>query len=299
MVSTWRRGEPTPARFTSGYGTATVHGNTAYFSCTHDIYLYTVLNNEWTKLAQCECQHFSMVVIDGKLTTIGGRKGCDMETNVLLSLIPGRLFGNSWKEVFPPMPTKRAEPAAITTHTHLVVAGGNEGFLSDRDTVEVLDTTTQQWFTADSLPLPASFPQMTLCGGHIYLSNHDTVFSCSVEELLKSCKPIPTSSSDGVSMWTRLVRIPEQYASLVTVSDRVLAIGGSEDVHGDHPTASIHGFDRATNSWSVIGQLPTPLRRVLTVVLPTNEVIVVGGMKGSIVCYDTYIAKTKLIKISM
>ncbi len=71
----------------------------------------------------------------------------------------------------------------------------------------------------------------------------------------------------------------------------MLAIGGSDDMIGDHLTDAIHCYDRATNSWSVIGQLPTPLRSVLTAALSTNKVVVVGGWNGSIVCHDTYSIK--------
>ena len=45
-------------------------------------------------------------------------------TNTLFSL-----SGNSWKEVLPPMPTKRCRPAAASTPTHLVVAGGMRGYI--------------------------------------------------------------------------------------------------------------------------------------------------------------------------
>ena len=45
---------------------------------------------------------------------------------------------------------------------------------------------------------------MTTCGGSIYLTNDENkVFSCSMEDLLKS-----TNSSDGGSVWTRLANIP-------------------------------------------------------------------------------------------
>ncbi len=135
VISTWMEGEPTPVKFTSEKGTSTVHGNTAYFSCKHDIYSYTVFNSKWTKLPPCKYEDFSMVIINGKLTTIGGWEGSTgSETNVLLSLIPGRLFGNSWKEVLPPMPTRRAKSTVIVTHAHLVVAGGHEKVFSG-DTV--------------------------------------------------------------------------------------------------------------------------------------------------------------------
>lgn len=62
-------------------------------------------------------KHFSMAVINHILTSIGGSyEGSNMEmtTNILVSLL-----GNSWMEIFPLMPTKRMNPAAANTPTHL------------------------------------------------------------------------------------------------------------------------------------------------------------------------------------
>ena len=171
----------------------------------------------------------------------------------------------------PSMPTKRVLPAAANTPTHLVVAGGSQSFYRDPvATVEVLNTETLQWSTASSLPETVPLPQMTTCGGCIYLANDNCkVFSCSVEDL-KS-----TNSSDGGSVWTRLANIPTpQMSTLATLRGRVLAIGGRDGVN---PTGAIHCYDVATNSWSVIGEMP-PRKWVLTAVLPSNELVVVGGM---------------------
>ncbi len=83
-------------------------------------------------------------------------------------------------------------------------------------------------------------------------------------------------------------------ASLLTVRNRLLAIGGSDDVLGENLTAAIHCYDGAANTWSVIGQLPSPLWSVLTAVLPnTNELIVAGGMEELTNSYDAYITKLK------
>ena len=175
------------------------------------------------------------------------------------------LSGSSWEEVLPPMPTLRAYPAAANTPTHLVVAGGTLSLtVGGFATVEVLNTETLQWSTASSLPVAVRYPQMTTCGGCLYLADDESnVFSCSVEDLLKS-----TNSSDGGSVWTRLASIPPSKGStLATLRGRVLAIGGC-----NNRTGAIHCYDVATNSWSVIGEMPTPRYRVLTAVLPSNEI---------------------------
>ena len=249
-----------------------VHGSTAYFSSNYNVYSYTVPENKWTKLPRCKYEDFAMAVINDALTTIGGLDCQGADTNTVLSL-----SGNSWVEVLPPMPTKREDPAAANTPTHLVVAGGTLPLSrGGTATVEVLNTETLQWSTASSLPEAVCYPQMTTCGGRLYLADDESnVFSCCVEDLLKS-----TNSSDGGSVWTRLASIPvEEDSTLVTLRGRVLAIGGNDG--DDDPTGAIHCYDAATNSWSVISEMPTPRYRVLTAVLPSNELVVVGGLDAS------------------
>ena len=276
-----RRGRPPPCNLESSLGAAAVHGNTAYFSSGHNVYSYTVPENKWTELPQCKYEHFAMAVINNALTTIGGINYYwpRTVTNTLLSL-----SGSSWEVVLPPMPTTRRHPAAANTPTHLVVAGGRligptqyrAQAVGNIETIEVLNTETLQWSTASSLPKAVGFPQMTTCGGCLYLADDEnSVFVCSVEDLLKS-----TNSSDGGSVWTRLASIPTpRWSSLATLRGCVLAIGG--DYGADIPTGAIHCYDMATNAWSVIGEIPTPRFRILTAVLPRNELVVVGGLGKS------------------
>ena len=244
-----------------------VHGSTAYFSTFNKVYSYTVPENKWTKLPPWKRVDFAMAVINDALTTIGGLDHKCATTNNLFSL-----SGSSWEEVLPPMPTKREIPAAANTLTHLVVAGGSKSFAGKEPvaTVEVLNTDTLQWFTASSLPQVLPSPQMTTCGGCIYLASSDNkVFSCSVEDLIKS------ANSSDCSVWTRLASIPaSRMSTLATRKGRVLAIGGEDD---GNPTGAIHCYDVTTNSWSVISKMPTPRCDVMTAVLPSNELVVVGG----------------------
>ena len=46
---------------------------------------------------------------------------------------------------------------------------------------------------------------------------------------------------------------------------------------GGNPTGAIHCYDVTTNSWSVIGEMPTPSSCALIAVLPSNELVVIGG----------------------
>ena len=221
-------------------------------------------------------RYFSMAVINDQLTTIGGGHDATA-TNTLLCLSKS-LWKMKWEELLPPMPTARMWSAAVTTPTHLIVAGGQTGFGGDElSVVETLDTNTLQWSSVSSSPEALGDPNMTLCNGQLYLSEHSKIFSWSVEELLKSRKPASTNSSGSV--WTKLTDIPVPYqASPTTLRGQVLAIEGRDQQLGGRPTGAIYQYNMGTNSWSVIGEMPTPRACPLVAVLPSHELIVVGGL---------------------
>ena len=280
MKLSWKKGKQAPETLSSAVGAAVVHGNTAFFSCHFNVYSYNILEDEWTKLQQCEYQKTSLAIVHDTLTTVGGCASDCTPTNTLLSLSQS---GSRWKwgKGLPSMTTERIHPATVTITTHLVVAAGKKEYLGDGlSTVEVLDTETLQWSMASSLPQDIALLQMTLCSGNVYLSSGNTVFSCSVEGLLQSCqlpphKPTSINSSKSGSIWTRQANIPVWRFSLATLGEHVLAIGGES-------TANIHCYDRATGSWSVIGEMPTPRYNALTLVSPDSELIVVGGTGDSV-----------------
>ena len=251
-----------------------VHGNTAYFSQGYNVYSYTLSQDKWTELKQCEYASFSMAVVNNQLTTIGGQHGVTATKTLLC--ISRSSSEMKWEELLPPMPTPRIRSAAVTIPTHLIVAGGLGVFGGAFSVVETLDTNTLQWSSVSSSPQALSAPKMTLCNGELYLSEHSKIFSCSMEELLKSCKPASTNSSGSV--WIKLTDIPvPYYASLTTLRGQVLAIGGSDQQLMGTPTGAIHQYNRSTNSWSVIGEMPTPRACPPIAVLPSHELIVVGG----------------------
>ena len=270
---TWRRGTPAPVCMC---GAAVVHGNTAYFSQGYNVYSYTLSLDKWTQLKQCEYQYFSMAVVNNHLTTIGGLCNDGTATNILLYLSKSS-SEMKWEELLPPMQTARERPTAVTTPAHLIVAGGRTSLCGIAlSVVETLDTNTLQWSYVSSSPEALQYPNMTLCNGQLYLSEDSKIFSCSVEELLRSRKPASTNSSGSV--WTKLTDIPVPFnASLTTLRGQVLALGGRDQWGGGTPTGAIHHYNRSTNSWSVIGEMPTPRDWPLLAVLPSHELIVVGG----------------------
>ena len=266
---TWRQGGAAPENMSKSWGgAAVVHGNTAYFSQDYSVYSYTPASDEWTTLPPCEYKHFGLAVVNNKVTTIGGCNR-NRDTATLLSL---EYQGMKWRELLPPMTKAKVRPATVTTLTNLVTAGGSggSGYSIALSTVEILDTNTLQWSSASSLPQALGYPHMSLCGEHLYLSEDKKIYSCSVKELLKSTK--------SSKVWTKLADIPVPCgASLTTLRGQVLAIGGSVNPYAGTSTGAIRSYDGSTNSWSVIGEMPTPRILPLVAVLPCHELIAVGG----------------------
>lgn len=139
---------------------------------------------------------------------------------------------------------------------------------------------------------------MTLCNGLLYLSKHSTIFSCSVEELLKSSGSTLTKCITSVSVWTKITDMPLPFgSSLTTLKGQVLAIGGSDrDTYQAKISGDIYCYKRSTNSWSVVERLATARSDTLVAVLPSNELMVVGGYEKK--QGDSYTSSSKITEIA-
>ena len=271
-------------------GEAVVDGSIAYFRCgflVKEVYSYDSSNEKWSELPKCPNHGFSLAMVHGFLTTIGGQTPNDEFTNSLLSF-----SDKKWTKWLPPMPTKRWLTAAVCSGNLLVVAGGTGEGYKKLSTVEVMDTETLQWSTASSLPHPLSEASATLCGDQVYMlggrdqsgKRSKSVFTCSLASLRQSCqsKSLGTrlktmSLAKGHKVWHQLADTP--FVSSMCASlhghGQLLAVGGEDSVR--NATASIHVYNTTTNSWEVIRHMATPRSQCLVAVLPHDELMVVGG----------------------
>ena len=278
----WKEGKRAPEIMTRG--AAVVHGNTVYINSggSHKVYSCQKTSEGllWSTLPDSRYIGFSLVVIDGLLTCVGG--SC---TNTLHSLTGGS-HKRQWSEVFPPMPTARISTASVTTEQALVVAGGWDG-RKVLDTVEVMTIATKQWTTAQHLPHPFGMISGTICGDQLYLGGgyiewgepSKSVLTCSLTDLLPP-------QSLGVRLrtlflatkprvWRKIKNLPVTGSTLTTLGGHLLAIGGVSDSHG--PTADVHCYDRQTDSWHVISKMKNKRSCPLSAVLPEDQLLVVGG----------------------
>ena len=174
MTLNWRDGGKAPLEMYRG--AAVVDGDMAYFFHKYgDICSYDSCSKKWRKLPKCTHIFCSLAIVNGQLTAIGGYIMPDYEaTNKLLSLQQA-----GWKEMFPPMPTKRSSVIAATTEEHLIVAGGCRDI--SLTTVEVMDTRALLWSAVASLPhrYPYHRTSVTICGDQLYMS-------CWEERIIKA-----------------------------------------------------------------------------------------------------------------
>ena len=81
MLFDWRNGSPAPKHLSlrtnpgdqSERGTAVSHEGTIYCSCGYEIHSYVPSADRWTRLPSCEHEDFSLAVVFGRLTAIGGQ----------------------------------------------------------------------------------------------------------------------------------------------------------------------------------------------------------------------------------
>ena len=283
----WRDGLPAPSPI-SGHSVA-VSGDMVYL-CDGLGAVFLMFNSrrgQWTILPECNKKFFSIAVVNGLLTAIGGRVSL-RTTNTLLSLSLDTpdISQEKWIEKLQPMTYYRNTPAVITIDTSLIVAGG-WGPDERKAPVEVMDTQTLQWSTVASLPHPLWEATTTICGERLYLGGGiDTgggatksVLMCEMKDLLQS-KPQSQATraghSESCQVWKEVAPLPVARSSLVTFQDHLLTVGGYGDA--DY-TSEVRQYDAATNSWSVISQMRLERFRSLAVVLPNNtsSLMVCGG----------------------
>ena len=275
-----------------------MYRNTAYFipGNSHSVYSYqNILKNEqWSRLPDNPNKEYSLAVLDGILTSVGGL-GSNGPTNTLLSLT-GVGEWKQWSEVFPPMPTPRHSTACITTEKALVVAGGyGHGHL---DVAEVMDISKKQWTTVRPLLQKFSKSSVTVFRDSLYLAGGligplgtKSVLTCSVSDLWQHetfgfrMRSLSSQFFNRSNVWKEISCLPVTRSTLASFGGHLLAIGGDDD--SGNPTTDVYRYDSHTDSWHVISQMKNKRSQCLAVTLPEDQLMVVGGWTQDTVQTDS------------
>ena len=238
-------------------------------------------------MIDCSYKNSCLVIVQGMLTTVGGRSH-GRPTNAFLSLT-GEGGDSKWSPLFPAMPTKRGTPAAVYDGCSLIVAGGyGDNILA---TVEVLDINTRQWSTASSLLHSYNAATLGICGDRLYMlggsNQHDwtrSVLTCSVPELLQSCQTqslaekLQTLTLKKKQVWRHVTGAPHYTSTCSVLCGRLVAVGGFNEAYKE--TTAISAYNEKTDSWETMANMPTARHQVL-VANVSGKMMVIGGWGGT------------------
>ena len=240
---------------------------------------YNVISQEWSQLPQYIAYCFAMTAIHNKLTLVGG---CVLysefvkNTNVLGVWDADR---RKWTHPYTPMPTPRYNSSAAVYRQWLIVAGGWSG-RTVISSVEVLDTTTNQWFTASSTPVPWCSMRSAVVGDTWYLIGGDAnkvhtgatdqVYSVSLSALI-SC-----ASNTSERIWSTISSLGLCHSTPVCMGESLLAVGGRKTQLGKTVSTILH-FIPDRNEWREVGQLPSALCKCTCTPTSNNQLFLAGG----------------------
>ena len=260
------------------------------------LYVYSRHQNDWNTV-DTPVYYFAMATHMDKLVIVNGREFISNDISGPLTdkvlTISEELDQCEEVEGVPPMNTKRSATCVVSVGRYLIVAGGYiESGMSD--IVEVFNG--HQWAYGTSLPVSSVELKSVVHNGDWCLmggrNQKRNVFCTSLEDFQNS---EPDASSIPVIVWKTFgSRLPYERSSPAVFGNRLIAVGGENNFPGSQvSTSTIHAYSEHTKSWVHVGDLPNDqrLHSSCTVVLPTGELMVIGGMIG-------YTTKSRHVYIS-
>ena len=268
-----------------------VGGGLAYDNATRRlVFRYAPLQDEWTTLPPSPVKSFGVGQLSGKVVLVGGEL---ISTNKSTQSV--HVFENEcqqWVTSIPPMPTARSAPTVVSHSSTIIACGGyGEGSVI-LATVEVYRSETHQWYTVDPLPSPRDWSSCVTIGDTCFMiggfetlflhSAKRSVISASVTTILERARSQsdPHGSHGSAITWKSLPDTHNYTSTAATISGCLLAVGGFAQVSPSEFSnlqASLHAYCPGSSSWIPVGDLPSPCARCTAVLLPSNELLIIGG----------------------
>ena len=239
------------------------------------IQVFNMKTNKWSRLPRYEYKRFAMTVINHHLTLVGGwRVGGGEVTNQLAVYEPS---SQHWTYPYHPMPTPCYSPAVLMYDIWLLVASGRGASHTVLATVELFNTSTNQWLATSSLPTPCGWLTSAIVDNYGYLVTHSKqVFRVSLPDIVS--QTVNQSTSKSPALWCRLPDTPLSYSTAISLRGYLLAVGGR---HDNCTRTDIHLYQPESEQWTKVGDLPNAREYCSCVVLPSGELLVAGGRESS------------------
>ena len=249
-------------------------GGTSSHDYGYLIQQYSPTDDMWYTLPPAPVNYFGMGELNGQLVIVGGRTRQRDVTGKVHTLNSST---QKWVEYIAPMPTAHSRPAVFSQPSCLTVVGGADQRGKNLSDVEIFMPHTSQWHKTTS-PAPSPLYRMTtVINNKCFIAEYG---STKVYQLCMSLQQTTTDSANTphvITEWTNLCDLPHKGCCLGSINGCLLAVGGG----WPNPiTTTILGFSPITNTWKTVGELPEQRRYCTTVLLPTGELLVMGGWVG-------------------
>ena len=242
----------------------------------HLIQQYSATDDTWSTLPLAPVRLFGMGELNGQLVIVGGKTRQDDVTGKVHTLNSST---HKWVESIAPMPTARHSLAVFSLPSCLTVVGGRDQPGTHLSDVEIFMPHTSQWHkTTSPAPSPLYDMTTTVINNKCFIAEYG---STKVYQLCVSLQQTTTDSTNTpqvITEWTNLYDFPHKGCGLGSINGCLLAVGGGGL---NNPITTILGFSPITNTWKTAGELPKPRRICTTVLLPTGELLVMGGWDGT------------------
>ena len=256
-------------------GSATTDRRFSYFTPGgyKSAYSYQWSTEKWEELPPCPKSNSGLVTINGQLTAVGGEDESFHRTNKLFTFQQ-----RQWIEEYPPMNAARSETSVVSLSDgeYIIViggcvgSGGGGGWIA---TVELFQVSSRRWHQLTDLPQPLPRPSATICGNQLHVIGYrGNGYSCSLQALLSSDRPITSQSIPHLISWTSLPPLPVLYSTAATLSGQLVIVGGLP------PVETIHQL--FNGQWVEIGSMSCGRCGCLVVSRSLEKMMIVGGSDG-------------------
>ena len=265
------------------------------------IYKYDSSKDKWSPISKCPVIAFGMVNFQDRLTLVGGAYESQDDSGSPFSLTGDVHVLNSdgkFGQSLPAMSAARLLPTVLSYGSTIVACGGlvlDERRDSCVSNVEVYSQLNAQWFQAEPLPF-ACIGMTCACVrdyGYFHGGFTDTEFDHPTTSVFSVCLPqlieralargteeaAASADVDGKEskLWQRIPDSPRFAASLTTIGECLVAIGGSDE-NLEHKSGALHVYCPITSSWLRLDDIPVACFACAVPRLPKGELLIIGGM---------------------
>ena len=239
------------------------------------VFKYDYRNETWCSLPTVNRKGFAMVSFKNQLVLIGGATVRAGERNIYLQdLIVWNEMQHRWDQAcYPPMNTARMYSTAVAHEICIAVAGGLSAH--PLDVVEVFDNDRREWHTKACLPVKACCTTSAFVASEAawYIMGGNGLkksgYVATLNQLMLSNEQTPTTD-----VWKPLPDARYTNTTVAAFGKSILSIGGKSALGAVN---EVFLYFPGMRIWLRVEKLPRSFYGCMPVIIPTNELLLIGG----------------------